>query len=107
MLGLYLVASHMAGDYLFQSAYMAAHKLRSRLVRLSHVAVYCLCFLPVAVVYGGWAAPFFLLALGVVHYLTDSKRWRTSNPWPAMPILQDQSLHVVQIAVLGGLILAR
>lgn len=28
------------------------------------------------------------------------------NPWPAMPLMIDQTLHVVQLAVLGGLFLS-
>lgn len=106
MLGLYLIASHMAGDFLFQSEYMAAHKLHDRYVRFMHVSVYCACFLPVALIYGGWKAPWFLIMLGITHYLIDSKRWRTSNPWRPMPILHDQSLHAVQLAALGGLFFA-
>ena len=106
MIGLYLIACHMAGDYLFQSSTMAARKLTDRRWRLWHVVVYTACFVPVAAVFTGSAslAVTFLLCLGFLHFLTDSKRWRTANPWPAMPILQDQSLHIVQIAILGGLL---
>lgn len=108
VIGLYLIASHMAGDYLFQSAHMAAHKLHDWKVRLWHVAVYTACFVPAVVAAHSslWRDGAFLAALAVAHFATDSKRWRTSNPWPAMPILQDQSLHAVQIAVLAGLFLS-
>lgn len=107
MIGLYLIAAHMAGDYLFQSADMAARKLADRRVRALHVAVYTACFFPVAVAFERFsgAGLLFLALLFVAHFATDSKRWRTSNPWPAMPILHDQSLHIVQIAILGGLFL--
>lgn len=107
MLSLYLIASHMAGDYLFQSKWMAANKLHNRFARAVHVLVYTACFVPVAIVYEKkpYLAISFLCYLAIFHYLTDSKRWRTSNPWPAMPILQDQSLHILQIAILGGLFL--
>lgn len=101
MIGFYLLAAHMAGDYLFQSTRMAANKLTDWRWRAYHVAVYVACFAPVAFVYAGM--PFtFLSLLAASHFLTDSKRWRTDNPWPAMPILQDQSLHAVQLAILGA-----
>lgn len=107
MIAMWLIAAHMAGDYLFQSAYMAANKLHDDVVRLAHVTVYTACFVPIAIHYADRPAMalFFLFFLFVTHFLTDSNRWRTSNPWPAMPILQDQSLHAVQIAILGGIFL--
>lgn len=107
MVPIYLVAAHMAGDYLFQTSYMAARKLTDGLVRFSHVAVYALCFVPAAWAAhpSGWGMAAFVVWLALLHFATDSHRWRTSNPWPPMPILQDQSLHAVQIAVLAGLFL--
>lgn len=107
MLGLYLIASHMAGDYLFQSAAMAANKLTNPWWRAYHVLVYTLCFVPAVIIADPDTlnASLFGACLAGAHFITDSKRWRTSNPWPAMPILQDQSLHIVQIAVFGGLFL--
>jgi hypothetical protein len=108
MISIYLLAAHMAGDYLFQSAEMAARKLEDWRIRGEHVIVYTLCFVPVAATHGRFpfAGLLFLALLAAAHFATDSKRWRTSNPWPAMPILQDQSLHIVQIAVLAGLFLS-
>lgn len=111
MLSMYLIAAHMAGDYLFQSQEMATKKLTDRLIRLQHVTVYTACFVPVVILQelnhgvSSIKAFAFLVGLFLAHFLTDSKRWRTSNPWPAMPILQDQSLHAVQLAILGGLFL--
>lgn len=104
---LYLIAAHMAGDYLFQSAFMAANKLSNWKVRAYHVSTYSLCFVPAAVAAttNPWRLVAFIGCLGGAHFLTDSKRWRTGNPWPSMPILQDQSLHIVQIAVLAGALL--
>lgn len=107
MLAMYLLAAHMAGDYLFQSSWMAANKLRDRNARALHVLVYTACFVPAALAahVSGSHVALFLYLLASAHYITDSRRWRTSNPWPAMPILQDQSLHAVQVAVLGGFLL--
>lgn len=104
MIALYLISAHMAGDYLFQTHWMAAGKLGSWWPRFIHVLVYTACFIPVALAEGSGArAAAFLGALYVLHFLTDSHRWRTANPWPPMPILHDQSLHAVQLALLGGL----
>jgi hypothetical protein len=33
-------------------------------------------------------------------------RWPPPNPWPATPLALDQTLHVLQVAVLGGWLLA-
>lgn len=101
-----LLASHMAGDYIFQSAHMAAHKLTDPGIRMWHVNVYTICFLPVTFAFmeSQWQGAAFLALLWIAHFLTDSKRWRTTNPWPSMPMLQDQSLHIVQIALLSILL---
>lgn len=100
-LGPVLVAVHMTGDYILQSAYMAAHKLTDWRVRMIHVLVYTLVFSAAMLMYepNAWRYNAACLWVGVTHFLTDSKRWRTSNPWPSMPILQDQSLHAVELAV--------
>lgn len=106
MLGFYLVAAHMAGDYLFQSYGMASRKLTDWRARLRHCAAYTACFAPIAFTHASvTGAASFLVLLFVAHFLTDSKRWRTSNPWPAMPVLHDQALHAVQIAVIGAVFL--
>lgn len=96
----------MAGDYLFQSQRMAALKLTDWRVRLRHVAVYTSCFGIVTLLgYGTLVCSIlFLMWIAVNHFLTDSKRWRTDNPWPPMPIMVDQSMHMLQIAV-GSIIL--
>jgi hypothetical protein len=105
VIAMYLLAAHMSGDYLFQSAWMAANKLTNAWIRAVHVLVYTGCFLPIALIYLGLHGLLFLYLLAVFHFITDSHRWRTSNPWPAMPILQDQSLHILQIAILGAIFL--
>lgn len=139
MLGLYLLAAHMVGDFLFQSRWQAAEKLTDRRSRARHVFSYTLAFAPLALL----SAPLgragaFLGLLFVLHYATDSRRFRSSvgdvlgwrfglsdrdrfrilggaapdyrgplepNPWPAMPLMIDQTLHVVQLAALGALFL--
>lgn len=166
MLGLYLLAAHMAGDFLLQNRWQAASKLGDRRARFEHCVGYTIPFVALVLVVGAgplaWYA--FPVCLFALHYLTDSHRfqstigdvvqWRIDcltdpetttkvwldylygpdaaassldnpgrvravekitaggrlrfpppNPWPAMPLMIDQSLHICQLAILGGLLL--
>lgn len=148
MIALYLLAAHMVGDFVLQTRWQAEAKLSESSARLRHVATYCLPFVPVAFVYGQvgpldrWSAGMIFIGwLALLHFLTDSVRFRSTlgdvvgwyyrtheqrlvelresfastigktsdsvppNPWPPMPILIDQTLHVCQLALLGGLLL--
>lgn len=100
-LGPTLVAAHMTGDYLLQSKNMAAKKLTDWWVRWQHVSVYSVVVGSSMLWYAAsdWQLIVAYLWVFVTHFITDSHRWRTDNPWPAMPILQDQSLHAVQLAI--------
>ncbi len=100
-------------------------------LRTSHVTSYCLPFIPIAVVYSRdyRYAGAFMVWLFLLHFITDRQRFHSTlgdwfawtfnigyvaprqeplppNPWPPLPILIDQSLHIVQLAVLGGLFLS-
>lgn len=139
MLGLYLIAAHMLGDFVFQTRWQAVGKfgfdLHSRALRTRHVATYTAMFIPVALATASSRehAVVFLGALYLLHWLTDSRRFRSTlgdvlswgmtpqtrpveivrQPWPTLPpnpwqpaaILIDQALHVFQLAVLGGIFL--
>lgn len=132
MLALWLIACHLTGDYLLQSRWQAETKLRNRRVRARHVTIYTLVFVPLALVYAGdsWRAPAFLAVLFALHFATDSFRlpfspgdlieWRllpqnraahsrglqlTPSTWTAQPIILDQTLHLLQLALLGSLFL--
>jgi hypothetical protein len=141
MLALYLLSAHLLGDYVLSTRWQAEHKLTDALYRLRHVTAYSVPFVPIAIVYGGnaWWSADFMLALFLLHYLTDSRRFRSTlgdvvawrwavtreegdpfgfrpdtatrdlplpeNPWPPIPLMIDQTLHVVQLALLGGLFL--
>lgn len=96
-----LLAAHMTGDYLLQSKDMAARKLDDWWVRYVHTLVYTTVVGFALLWYADseWQLVAAYLWVFVTHFITDSRRWRTGNPWPAMPILQDQSLHAVQLAV--------
>lgn len=148
MIALYLIASHMVGDFLFQTRWQAEHKRSSRPYRTRHVASYTLAFVPGAFLLNWQHALAFLGALALLHYITDSHRfqstlgdwigwsalsplrqqnaWRDElsdesdmlgpvdpllmlspppNPWKPTPIMVDQTLHLVQLAILGAVFL--
>lgn len=104
MLSIDLIASHMAGDYLLQTDFMARHKLSSWKVRLLHVLMYGVPFIPVAFFYATpRRAIAFLICLCLTHFIVDSRRWASGDKWPPKPILVDQALHLVTISILGHL----
>lgn len=101
----------MLGDFILQGAWMSANKLKSHAVRTIHVGVYMIpfgLFCYIRQMYFGLSDARclgFMVTLFVLHWLTDSKRFCTGNPWPAKPIMVDQTLHVLQLAVCGSLFL--
>lgn len=139
MIGLYLLAAHLVGDYLVQTRWQATGKFGWDRVavgfRTRHVVAYAACFAPIAIVYAEtWGAALaFLVALFVLHWLTDAQRFECTpgevaayrygpagrkirrlygpaplepNPWPSIGLALDQTLHLVQIAVLAGIFLS-
>jgi len=158
VIGLYLLAAHLVGDFLLQNRWHAALKLRYPVQRAQHVAWYCVPFVPIAALYGRWSfsAIVFLVSLAALHFATDSYRfrstlgdviqwrldlhrdplplkrawldyalgaadrnpaireidvsdravrWPTPNPWPPIVLMVDQTLHLCQLAILGGVLL--
>jgi hypothetical protein len=182
MLPLYLLASHLVGDFVFQTRWQADGKFGwepdAVALRSAHVVAYGAAFLPIVLwrCFSGppwWHAPAFFAFLILLHWLTDSRRFQSTvgdyvgwrlrperptradlagawetvrecevtyygvrggdvhdararwdaafgnfnalraaraavpppNPWPTLPLAIDQTLHVVQIAVLAGLFL--
>lgn len=105
LLPLDILAAHLAGDFLLQSDWMAANKLRCWRARALHVATYAAAFLPVLALHwpGLGRALLFLGLLALSHFLTDSRRWSTGENWPAKPIVVDQVLHVIELAILARL----
>jgi hypothetical protein len=130
MLPLALLASHLVGDFVFQSRWQATEKFgwtrRAVALRTRHVLAYLAAFAWLPFVWmpfanaSPWRVVVFLAALAVLHFLTDAQRftvtvgdifgwhdlygWPTPNPWPALPLAIDQTLHVVQLAALGWLL---
>jgi hypothetical protein len=121
VIALYLLAAHLVGDFLIQTRWQALGKLEDAALRARHVLAYSLPFIPIVVVEartGSQALSAFVL-LVVLHYVTDSHRFTTTpgewlvwhaglreeplapNPWPPLPLLIDQALHVCQLALVG------
>lgn len=151
MVALGLLASHLVGDFVFQTRWQAAGKLGDWRLRARHVLAYCLAFVWVLLLdVPAWRLAAFAAGLAVLHFLTDSRRfhstfgdvvgwqglddaerrwaweeyavvegddwtkpeavpeswqrWPTENPWPAIPLMIDQALHVAQVAALALLL---
>lgn len=101
-----LVAAHLVGDYVLQTNEQAVRKFEDSGVRAAHVTSYAACFLPVLLVSRAPVGSklLFLVLLWLAHYATDSRRWASGEEWPPKPILVDQAIHAVQLAVLGRLL---
>jgi hypothetical protein len=96
-----ILACHMVGEYVTQTDWMAARKLLDWRPRLAHVALYTAGFVAVAAQahMGLPRAAAFLLAVGGPHFVVDCRRWASGATWPPKPILVDQSIHAVCLAI--------
>ena len=100
MLGLWIIALHFMGDYVTQTNWIAARKLTDWRVRTLHVALYSVPFAVLAMTLGGtWQPWAFPLLVAVPHWITDSRRWASPEPWPPKPIMVDQAIHMMCLAV--------
>lgn len=107
MIALMMIAAHMAGDFLFQTQWIAENKMKNPLVLWLHCYIYTLCFIPVTVyahyhqgleyVYG------FIMAIFATHMLIDWRKWASGRYWTPKPILVDQTLHAITLAFLAYL----
>lgn len=105
MISIDFIAAHMLGDYIVQSLFpgMATQKLTNHKVRAVHVTTYVMGFVPflyllqlplpncVCFCVLNWAS----------HFITDSRRWASGDDWPPLPIMVDQSIHAVTLALLS------
>jgi hypothetical protein len=108
-LPLWFLACHMVGDYIFQTDDMAAKKMSCPQVRTKHVIWYLVPFAMTAprfifLLHGhgldAWYRYLmFLFTLGLMHWITDMRRWASGEKWCAKPIMVDQTLHVLQISL--------
>lgn len=94
------IAFHMIGDFVTQTQWMANRKLEDWWARTIHVFVYSFPFwvlakLTLTDVAGFW----FVFALFIPHWIIDCRRWASGDAWPAKPIMVDQSLHALHLAI--------
>lgn len=132
MIVLWLLVAHLVGDYVLQTRWEAVEKFGwTRLAirrRTAHVASYLIPFLPIVFTHqrGVWQGQAFVVGLVVLHWLTDAQRFPSTlgdwlawhlgadtrqfnlppNPWPSIPLVLDQTAHLIQIAVLAQVFLA-
>lgn len=101
MVGLDIVAAHIAGDFLLQSDWMAARKLTCAWTRALHVSAYSLPLALVALLHGSLGpAVLFVALVWISHYVIDSHRWTLGSGWAHKPFVVDQALHLLTLAVL-------
>ena len=99
---LFFIALHMIGDYVTQTNWMAANKLRSGGVRTLHVLIYSIPFW----VLGCLSLPtgengiLLFVSVFIPHWIIDCRRWASPDPWPPKPIMVDQSLHALHLAII-------
>lgn len=109
MIGLDLLAAHLVGDFVLQTDDMAKRKLECWRTRLYHVLLYSMAFVPVIITYAqrvdDWRLALFYWLLILTHFIIDSRRWASGEKWTPKPIMVDQALHVVTLAVLARILL--
>ena len=104
----WLLVGHMAGDYLFQTRWMAERKATSMSALTAHSAVYAcavwLASLP-ALPWKG-LSPFCVLLVFASHAVIDRpglvrwwRRYVTKSEKEWLGIMTDQALHVVFLAL--------
>jgi len=106
MMQLRLLASHMVGDYVFQTNEQAIRKTEDVGQLLAHVATYTAAFIPTTLSSSasGRRRLLFLVSTFCVHLAIDHRRWASGAEWGPKPIMVDQSLHAIQLAILGELL---
>jgi hypothetical protein len=102
----WLLAGHMAGDYLFQTRWMAEQKTTRISALAAHSVVY-VCLVWLASLPAGGLSPFCVIFVFASHAVIDRRTitlwWcrhitRSDNKmW--LVIMVDQSLHIVILAV--------
>ncbi len=97
-----LIASHLVGDYVLQTNEEAVKKFTDRDKLLWHCFKYILAFLPFLFQTKDRLGRkiWFLALLFICHVATDYRRWASGEEWPPKPILVDQTIHAVQLALL-------
>ncbi len=105
----FLIAAHLAGDFLLQTAWMAENKRRSSLACAAHVLAYGIPFYCLAM--GGVVPWDGVAAVLAQHWVQDRfgvhLMWmRLMNQtqkkdWPVGPLCVDQAMHVAFLALVA------
>lgn len=107
-LALDILAAHLVGDYILQTNEEAINKTSSNKHLATHVLKYALAFVPVSLASGRSVSCrrklAFLVILAVLHAGTDFRRWASGEEWSPKPILVDQAMHAVQLAILSRIL---
>jgi hypothetical protein len=124
-IALFFVAFHMVGDYITQTNWMAANKFLKRgpkpyfheygrsfeenavlnfglanFARTLHVLLYTIPFAVLAAVtLPTLSAVAVSAAVFIPHWIIDCRRWASPDPWPPKPIMVDQALHALHLAI--------
>lgn len=107
MLSLCLIASHMLGDFVFQTQYQAAHKFTNKKVLLWHCLLYTLAFVPVCILFyrDPLRTGYFLANIFLSHAIIDKQPLVVNHPWPLKQLFVDQTVHLCLLALYGLLFL--
>lgn len=100
------LAAHMVGDYVLQTNEEAIRKTEELKPLLTHVAKYMAAFVPVVLSSNAsWKRrTLFIVFTAYLHFATDRRRWASGKAWSPKPILVDQALHAIQLALLRRLL---
>lgn len=99
-----LLAAHMVGDYILQTNKEAIFKTKDLKILHDHCIKYTASFVPFLLLGRDKNKLAFLCLVYLTHFLTDSRRWASGEDWPPKPILVDQAIHAVTLAVLRRLL---
>lgn len=103
MITLDILASHLFGEFMLQTDFMAKHwstgeRMPFRQTFL-HTLVYTVCFLPFVLFYGiHWLV---LLWIFVTHFAVDMVDWSSPHgDWLPRSMMLDQTMHIASLAAL-------
>lgn len=109
MPALALLAAHALADFPLQTDRMAAEKFNDAEARFGHAWIHlwvtCIVLWATPGISAQTALP-AAVAVAVLHYAIDSRRWADPKPdFEAYPLAVDQTLHLVSLWVVSVVIL--
>ncbi len=97
-----LIAAHLVGDYILQTNDEAVNKTKDFNKLLYHCVKYAFAFTPFlfATRKKNKHKDLFFILNFLSHMIIDHRRWASGEEWGPKPILVDQALHAVTLAIL-------